>query len=60
MTKAQIKQMQIAAGHLTANNSEAFLRCVSGIIRAARTQKQIDAIKECAFDLQFPDPRGGK
>ena len=60
MTKAQIKQMQMAAGHLTANNPEAFLRCVSGIIRAARTQKQIDAIKEYAFDLQFPDPRGGK
>ena len=58
MTKAQIKQMQMAAGHLAANNAEAFLRCVSGIIRAARTQKQIDAIKEAAFDLQFS--KGGK
>jgi len=53
MTKAQIKQIQRAAGHLTANNPDAFLRCVSGIIRAARTQKQINAIKEAAFDLQF-------
>lgn len=52
MTKVQIKQMKFAAGHLAANNPDAFLRSVSGIIRAAKTQKQINAIKEHAFDLQ--------
>ena len=58
MTKTQTKQMQMAAGHLTANNEQAFLRSVSAIIRAATNQKQINAIKEAAFDLQFS--KGGK
>lgn len=53
MTKSQIKQMKMAAGHLTANNPDAFVRSVSGMIRAAKGQKQINAIKEAAFDLQF-------
>ena len=45
MTKAQTKQMQMAAGHLAANNPDAFLRSVSAMIRAARNEKQISAIK---------------
>ena len=53
MTKAQTKQMKFAAGHLAANNPDAFLRSVSAMIRAARTQKQISAIKIAAYEMQF-------
>lgn len=53
MTKAQKAQIKMAAGHLTANNSEAFVRSVSAMIRAARTQKQINAIETAAYELQL-------
>ena len=53
MTKAQTKQMKFAAGHLAANNPDAFLRSVSAMIRAARTQKQINAIENAAHELQI-------
>jgi|TARA_R110001632_G_scaffold227642_1_gene362296 hypothetical protein len=53
MTKAQTRQMKFAAGHLAANNPDAFLRSVSAIIRAARTDKQISAIKIAAYEMQF-------
>jgi hypothetical protein len=53
MTKAQIKQLQMAATYLQDNNTEVFLRLVQAMLRAAMTDKQIAAIKEAAFDLQF-------
>ena len=53
MTKTQTKALEIAEGHLTANNPEAFLRCVASLIRGASNQKQIDAIKVAAFNMQF-------
>jgi hypothetical protein len=56
MTKAQSKALEIAKGHLTANNPAAFLKSVSHLIRSATNQNQIDAIKVAAFDIQF----GGK
>ena len=56
MTKAQAKALTTAAGHLSANNTAAFLKAVAHLIRSASNQKQIDAIKVAAFDIQF----GGK
>ena len=53
MTKAQTKQMKFSAGHLAANNPDAFLRSVSAMIRAARNEKQISAIKIAAYEMQF-------
>lgn len=56
MTKAQSKALEIAKGHLNVNNPAAFIKAVSHLIRSATNQKQIDAIKIAAFDIQF----GGK
>jgi hypothetical protein len=56
MTKQQNKALEIAAGHLNVGNTDSFLQSVSRLIRAATNQKQIDAIKVAAIDLQF----GGK
>ena len=53
MTKQQTKALEIAAGHLNVGNPDAFLQSVSRLIRCATNQKQIDAIKVAAFDLQF-------
>ena len=53
MTKAQKAQIKMAAGHLAANNLDAFLRSVSAMIRAAKTQKQINEIEIAANELQF-------
>jgi len=53
MTKQQTKALEIAAGHLNVGNTDSFLQSVSRLIRAATNQKQIDAIKVAAFDLQF-------
>ena len=54
MTKAQNKALTIAAGHLNVGNPAAFLKAVGALVRAATNQKQIEAIKVAAFDLQFP------
>ena len=35
-------------------NPAAFLKAVGALVRAASNQKQIEAIKVAAFDLQFP------
>ena len=54
MTKQQNKALEIAAGHLNVGNPAAFLKAVGALVRAAKNQKQIEAIKVAAFDLQFP------
>lgn len=53
MTKQQTKALEIAAGHLNVGNTESFLAVVNCLIRCATNDRQIDAIKVAAFDLQF-------
>ena len=53
MTKQQIKALEIAKGHLKVNNTAAFVRSVAALVRSATNEKQANAIKVAAFDLQF-------
>lgn len=56
MTKQQIKALEIAKGHLQVNNPAAFVRSVAALVRSATNEKQANAIKVAAYDIQF----GGK
>jgi|AACY02.11.fsa_nt_gi hypothetical protein len=48
ITKAQLKALEFAGGHIAAGNAPAFIRTVESIIRAASSQKQADAVKSLA------------
>jgi len=48
ITKAQQKALKVASGHINAGNAPAFIRSVEGMIRAATSQKQADALKAVA------------
>ena len=53
MTKTQTKALKAAEAHIHAGNIDAFLRVVSHLIRAASNEKQVEAIKVAAYDMQF-------
>jgi hypothetical protein len=53
MTKAQTKALKAAEAHIHAGNIDAFLRVVSHLIRSASNEKQVEAIKVAAYDMQF-------
>lgn len=44
ITKAQLKALHVAQGHLNAGNLESFYSSVGHLARAASSQKQQDAI----------------
>jgi hypothetical protein len=45
ITKAQLKALKIASGHIRAGNAPAFIRSIEGMIRAASSKKQAEALK---------------
>lgn len=53
MTKQQTKALKIAAGHLNVGNPAAFVRSVAALVRSATNEKQANAIKVAAYDIQF-------
>ena len=53
MTKQQTKALEIAKGHLKVKNPAAFVRSVAALVRSATNEKQANAIKVAAFDIQF-------
>ena len=62
ITKAQLKALDFARGHLAVDNVEAFTRSVTAICRAASSEKQAEAVRSVAeamipgYSLQFVGP----
>ena len=62
ITKAQLKALEFAAGHIAVGNVPAFIRSVTAICRAASSEKQAEAVRSVAaamipgYSLQFVGP----